>query len=113
MDERDWKVFVGDMLKCAERIISYTSGYDFEKFVSDEKTYDAVLRKLEIIGEAAKNIPEDIRKEYDFVEWKKIAGLRDIVIHDYFGVNNDIIWDVVINKIPQLRDNMIRITKDF
>lgn len=113
MDERDWKVFINDILKCAERIVDYTSGYDFEKFVFDIKTYDAVLRNLEIIGEAVKNIPEDVRKEYEFVEWKKIAGLRDIVIHDYFGVNDDIIWDIVKNKIPQLKNDMLSIKKDL
>jgi len=113
MDERDWKVFVKDILKCSEKIISFTSGYNFEKFVSDEKTYDAVLRNMEIIGEAVKNIPDSVRKDYDFIEWKKIAGLRDIVIHDYFGVNDDIIWDVVTNKIPQLRKDILNIIKEF
>ena len=66
----------------------------------DEKTVDAVVRNLEIIGEAVKNITEEIRKEYNDIEWRKIAGLRDILIHHYFGINLPIIWDIVTRKIP-------------
>jgi len=68
---------------------------------------------LGIIGEAVKNIPDSIRNDYDYIEWKKIAGLRDIVIHDYFGVNDEILWDIVTNKIPQLRKDVLNIIKDF
>jgi uncharacterized protein with HEPN domain len=81
----------------------------FDQFVEDEKTYDAVVRNLEIIGEAAKNVPEDIRLRYPGIEWRKIAGLRDIIAHEYFGIDNDILWDIIQNKIRSLQEEVRRI----
>ena len=78
--------------------------YSFEDFTKDRKTMDAVVRNLEIIGEAVKNIPEEIRSKHPGENWKKIAGLRDILIHEYFGVDAEIIWDVVQNKITKLEE---------
>jgi uncharacterized protein with HEPN domain len=72
------------------------------QFEADEKTLDAVVRNLEIIGEAVKHFPEAVWNRHPVVEWRKIAGLRDIVVHHYFGINKDIVWDIVENKVPQL-----------
>ena len=80
---------------------------NFEDFSNNELIQDGVIRNLEIIGEAVKNLPEDIKKDYPEVEWRKIAGLRDILIHAYFGVDLEVIWDIVKNKVPELKE-MVR-----
>lgn len=109
MSEREWFLFVKDMSQSLERIIEYTEGMNQKEFIRDQKTYDAVMRNLEIIGEAVKHIPNDIKKKYRQIEWVKLASLRNIVIHDYFGVDEDIIWDIVQNKVADLKDKLVQI----
>jgi uncharacterized protein with HEPN domain len=78
----------------------------FEDFLADERTFDAVMRNLQIIGEAAKNVPPEIRVRYPEIEWRKIAGLRDVLAHAYFTLENETLWDIVQNKVPPLLEHV-------
>jgi uncharacterized protein with HEPN domain len=106
---RDYKVYLEDVLDAISKVREYTTGMSQVMFSGDSKTIDAVVRNLEIIGEAVKNIPEEIRSTYKDVDWKKIAGLRDILIHAYFGIDAEIIWDIVQNKLPLLEKQVKKI----
>src|SRR5687768_986074 len=105
----DYRLFLADIRVACEKIERYIAGLDFDGFLADDKTYDAVLRNLAIIGEAVKQNPQDARDLNPNVEWRKIARFRDIVIHHYFGIDNAIVWDIVQNKIPELRQHLATI----
>ncbi len=99
---KDSAVFFDDILSSIDRINRYVGKLSFDEFVNDEMRTDAVVRNLEIIGEAASHIPVTEREKYSVIEWKKIVGLRNILIHAYFGIDFDIVWDVIKNKLPVL-----------
>ncbi|MBI4796010.1 MAG: DUF86 domain-containing protein [Deltaproteobacteria bacterium] len=99
---RDYKVYLDDIIEGIERIRDYTTGLSFETFSNDRKTVDAVNCNLAIIGEAVNRIPEEIKTKYPNMEWYKIIGLRNILIHDYFRVDLEIIWDIIENKLSLL-----------
>ena len=99
---RDYRLQIDDILAAVARIRAYTQGMTYDAFAADLKTQDAVVRNLEVIGEAARALPEDVRDRTAAVEWRKIIGLRNILIHEYFGVSLPIIWDVVTNKLGDL-----------
>ncbi|MBI1824226.1 MAG: DUF86 domain-containing protein [Nitrospirae bacterium] len=106
---RDYKVSLEDILEASRKIEAYVNGIPQEAFGVDSKTLDAVIRNLEVIGEAIKKIPEEIRLKHPDVEWKKIASLRDILIHEYFGIDVEIIWDIIKNKLPLLEKQVRKI----
>jgi uncharacterized protein with HEPN domain len=102
MSKRDYRLFINDMYDCACKILDYVKGLSFEEFIKNEMLIDAVIRNLEIIGEASKHLPVGLRRKYPQIEWRKIGDLRNIVIHEYFAIDYDILWDIVQNKVPTL-----------
>ena len=90
------------MREAAAKVVLFTKGMDNASFASNELTRDAVLRNLEVIGEAAKHIPPEIRAEVIDLEWRRVVGFRDIVAHAYFGIDNAILWNIVSVKVPEL-----------
>ncbi len=106
---RSWRLFLEDIVEASDRVSRYSEGKDLSTFPQDEMAYDAVLRNLQIIGEAAKSVPADVRQGHPEVDWKGMAGLRDVLTHAYFGLDNETLWDVVTTKVPQLRDRVRRI----
>jgi uncharacterized protein with HEPN domain len=106
---RDLELYLEDIIEAIRKIRSYTVLLSFEEFCGDERTVDAVIRNLIVIGEAVKNIPEDTRRMEPDIEWRKIAGLRDFAAHAYFNVSNQIVWDVVQTKLSPLNEAVGRI----
>jgi uncharacterized protein with HEPN domain len=96
-------MYLEDMLNSMNRILEYVEGYSFSDFKKDYKTVDAVIRNFEIIGEASKNVPQEIKVNYNEVPWDEMYLLRNKVSHDYFGIDYEIIWDLVSNYIPENR----------
>lgn len=108
----DSEVYLEDILKSIRKIKRYSKKINSPQELSkNDIILDAVCRNLEIIGEAAKSVDDAIKKKYSDVEWKKIAGLRDILIHAYSSVDTSIVWDIIVNKIPQLKKDVSLILK--
>lgn len=101
--------YVQDILESIRKIEKYTSRLTKEEFSDDDMRIDAVVRNLEIIGEASKQLPEEIKKKCPEIDWRKIVGLRDILVHAYFGIDMDILWDIVENKLHQLKTCLERL----
>ena len=104
---------IRDIKESIERIVSYTSNIEYEEFLQDYKTQDAVIRNIEIVGEAVKALSKDIKENNSDIPWKSISGTRDKLTHDYFGVNIDIVWSIVKDELPGLSLRILDILKDL
>lgn len=103
---RSWRLFLEDMREAARKIQRYSAGLDVGAFLADELVLDATIRNLEVLGEAAKGIPQEVREQHTEVDWKGIAGLRDILAHAYFALDDATLWDIVRNKVPRLLEQL-------
>jgi len=106
MSKRPIDLLLSDMLDAIHRVEQYTGGMSFDAFSKDQKSIDAVVRNLEIIGEAANRLPDDFKERHSSVEWHKVVGLRHRIIHEYFGIDLQIIWQIVHVDLPTLRHTL-------
>lgn len=112
MSKRSWKLFIIDILESIEKIENYIAGLSYEEFLNDTKTKDAVVRNLEIIGEAANQIHKEIMQKYKEIPWSQITGLRHRLIHGYFVVDYKIVWEIISNELPQLKNQIKKILEE-
>ena len=111
--KREYNLFLEDITKSCEYIQEFVKGIDFDQFLNDEKTSSAVIQKFGIIGEVVKNIPEFIKQRYPDIAWKDMAGMRDRLIHGYFGVDYVLVWDTIESDIPEIITSISQIHDDL
>ena len=111
--KRNYALYLKDILQCINSIEEFVDKMDFKDFIADDKTSSAVIRKFEIIGEAVKKIPDEIKINYPNNPWKEIAGMRDRLIHFYFGVDYKLVWETIKKRLPELKSFIKKILQDY
>ena len=103
---REWRFYINDMIECGSKVIAYTEGFDQARFVASGLNYDATVRNLELIGEAATHIPEAVRSQNPGIPWRQLIATRNRLIHGYLGIDNDTLWSIVRDDTPLLIDKL-------
>jgi uncharacterized protein with HEPN domain len=103
---REWRFYIDDMIAFAEKVVAYTAGLDQAQFVASGLNYDATVRNLELIGEAATHVPDAVRTANPQVPWRLVIATRNRLIHGYLGVDNDTLWSIVVSDVPALLDSL-------
>jgi uncharacterized protein with HEPN domain len=111
MSKRTPLLLLEDIQESAEKILDYTRNLSFEEFSKDNKTIDAVIRNFEIIGEASNLLPDEIKDKYTEIDWHRIRGFRNRIVHDYFGVDLQIVWKITFDQIPGLISEIVKIIR--
>jgi len=111
MPERNHLIFLQDMIESIAKIQKYTEGMDYEAFSRSDLVTDAVVRNFEIIGEASNHMPEEVRSKYPDIPWSKMKGMRNLVIHEYFGVDYSIIWKTIESALPSLKEKIEKVVE--
>jgi uncharacterized protein with HEPN domain len=106
MSKRSPQLLLEDIIASADKILSYTNGLTYEQFLEDEKTVDAVIRNFEIIGEAANRLPEEIKEQFSDIDWHRIRGFRNRIVHDYMGIDYKIVWLIKEGFLPKLVEDI-------
>lgn len=106
---RDFLLFLEDIMTCIEKLEKYTKDLTFDQFSKNEMAVDAVIRNFEVIGEAVKKIPKEVKQKYSDVEWNEAAGFRDVLIHDYFGIDLEAVWDTLKKNVPALKEKLTKV----
>lgn len=109
---RDYKLYVSDIISAIDSIQEFVAGMDLAAFQADDKTASAVMRKLEIIGEAAKQIPDSMRQSYSQIPWKEMAGMRDKLIHFYFGIDYGLVWKTIKERLPHIKPELEKVLQE-
>lgn len=110
---RNYRIYLSDILEAMVKIEEFVEGLNFENFNGDDKTVSAVIRKFEIIGEATKQIPEEIRRSSSQIPWKEMAGMRDRLIHFYFGVDHKLVWTTIKERVPKVKPLIKKILEEL
>lgn len=100
--QREWRFYLNDMIEFAEKVLTYTKGLNQAGFLENELTYDATLRNLELIGEAATHIPDEVRNAHPEIPWRMIIATRNRLIHGYLGIDDDTLWSIIQDDVPEL-----------
>jgi uncharacterized protein with HEPN domain len=112
-EKRNYKVYLLDIKDAINKGISFIKDLTYEEFEKDEKTQFALIRAIEIIGEASKKVPTEIKEQSEEIPWREISGMRDVLIHDYFGINAEVVWKTAKEDLPELKINIEKLITDL